>query len=234
MSDQVQRLAHATRSSDSYGRTDGLTKTERDVDGPLAAVDARGRTEIPTIGEMIQTLASPERHQVTRSGERQPIPHFVRNAVWFRDRGLCELCGTHDPIVGPWELDHIIPWSAGGSDDTTNLRVLCQRHNQERSNFVDHGAEGRGRRAATWWCANCYTLVEDEKWWWYEGPYTVCPSHSLASDPSGSACRVARNYWWLFQRDALENWHQRPAITEPTTIAYCAHCDAPALTDMPL
>lgn len=71
------------------------------------------------------------RAKVVRTGERQPIPSLVRSGVYSRDRATCLWCKTADGLV----LDHIVPWSAGGSDDPTNLRLLCNRCNTERSNY---------------------------------------------------------------------------------------------------
>jgi hypothetical protein len=47
----------------------------------------------------------------------------------------CQSCGFEGALRW-FEIDHIVPWSAGGSDDPTNLRLLCRECNQERSNFV--------------------------------------------------------------------------------------------------
>jgi len=73
-----------------------------------------------------------QRHQVVRTGEREPIPRLVRWLVWHRDRGRCQGCGRDDVQL---ELDHVTPWSASGSDDSTNLRLLCRRCNTDRSNY---------------------------------------------------------------------------------------------------
>jgi len=44
----------------------------------------------------------------------------VREAIIKRDGGICAYCG--------WEadqVDHIVPWSYGGSDDGANLVACC-------------------------------------------------------------------------------------------------------------
>lgn len=75
----------------------------------------------------------------------------MRAHIERRDR-VCQLCGTDHPGLHfgaalfnwrglryrehgpfrlppshPWEVDHILPVSAGGTDDPANLRLLCRR-----------------------------------------------------------------------------------------------------------
>ena len=72
-----------------------------------------------------------ERWPVVRSGPRTLIPRDVRVAVYKRDRFRCSFCGETWNLT----LDHIVPWSAGGSDDPSNLRTLCRDCNERRSNY---------------------------------------------------------------------------------------------------
>lgn len=207
------------------GRTDVRTKKlVADVD-QLSVVDARqGDDRMATVGEILTrgVLRTTARHPILRTGDRTPLPGHVRLAVFYRDRGRCELCPTNAEYPDEWECDHIIPWSAGGSDDSTNLRVLCKPHNQQRSNHVD--PLERPRTPVTWWCVNCYS----EEWNTADGIPT-CPTHAPTK------CRVMRAY--QHSRDELATlpaWHQRPRIVETWTIAYCAHCGRTAPTDRPL
>lgn len=71
------------------------------------------------------------RWPVIRSGEREPINRLTRRLIYLRDGHRCCLCDRR----GLLELDHIVPWSAGGADTSENLRSLCGRCNAERSNF---------------------------------------------------------------------------------------------------
>lgn len=71
------------------------------------------------------------RYPRTRNTEREPLPDAFRKVILNRDGFRCRFCGDN----GRLEVDHIIPWSAGGSDKSTNLRTLCYACNQERSNF---------------------------------------------------------------------------------------------------
>lgn len=186
-----------------------------------------------SLADVIATIGQPRRrHPVVRIGQRAEIPAHVRAAVWFRDRGACELCGTREVVNnGPWHLDHIKPWSAGGPDTTDNLRLLCEAHNVERSNYADP-TEDRPRRPATWWCIHCYSDRMEHRWQYSpNGVPLTCPIHESFS------CRVIRGV----ERTRIKTgewptWHEREPIDldGPLAIAYCAHCDAPALTGYPL
>lgn len=218
-------------ATDSHVLTDGRTKKPIAEVDPLTVVTARA-TGIESIGEVLARgiWITDQRHPIVRTGEREPIPSHVRSAVFYRDHGMCELCGNQEIRLGDWHLDHITPWSAGGSDDTTNLRILCERHNMDRSNYVD--PTERPRRAATWWCVNCYTYTEGGSWWLYAGRTVWCSTHR---DPKH--CRVAQGYrrMWELHGEA-QTWHDRPSIDldGPLTPAFCAHCGQVALTDKPL
>lgn len=190
------------------------------------------RDEFVSIGAVLADelpFTTGERHDVIRNGERDEIPSFVRAAVWYRDGGRCKPCGDNFAEGTPLHLDHITPWSAGGSDTTDNLRILCARHNQERSNFVDHA---RPARPATWWCVNCYSREGFN--WRYDSHAVTCQRHRTSN-----RCRVVRRYAQQLSSTATTggeflNWHEREPITHASVLAYCAHCDAPGLTDRPL
>ena len=185
---------------------------------------------------------SGQRWPLLRTGAREPIPAHVRAAVWYRDGGLCAHCASGVPVeFQPWHLDHIIPWSAGGPDDSTNLRVLCERHNLDRSNQFDPFAHAK--IPVTWWCTNCFADIREldddgfpidgpGQWAWAAGRPIRCPLH-LEDE---RRCRVIAAHARHLQRthELMDPWHQRDAITDPTVFAYCAHCDTYALTDMAL
>jgi hypothetical protein len=52
---------------------------------------------------------------------REHIPLQVRLGVYERDGWKCVLCEAANNL----SLDHIWPWSLGGSDDPENLQTLC-------------------------------------------------------------------------------------------------------------
>ncbi|GAB2970155.1 hypothetical protein GCM10027076_03520 [Nocardioides montaniterrae] len=217
------------------GRTDGLrTNLRPDVNHEVVDAGAHTANESwISVGEVLAaglpTVAG-DRHPVIRTGERAEIPGYVRLAIWLRDGGRCKLCGDVEPHDGMLHLDHITPWSAGGPDTSDNLRLLCERHNIERSNYIDHA---RPARPATWWCINCYS--RDGYGWEYDAHTVRCPIHGH------HGCRVTAQY----RRQVLAaaqtgteiiNWHEREPmlLANATTLAYCAHCNAPGMTDQPL
>ena len=62
------------------------------------------------------------------------IPSAVKREVWVRDHGRCVICGATDEL----HFDHDIPYSAGGSSVTAeNIRILCARHNLEKSDRIE-------------------------------------------------------------------------------------------------
>jgi HNH endonuclease len=61
------------------------------------------------------------------------IPTPVKVEVWRRDRGQCVQCGSTKNL----HFDHDIPYSKGGSSLTAaNVRLLCAKHNLEKSDKI--------------------------------------------------------------------------------------------------
>lgn len=79
------------------------------------------------------------RQELIDSGElfgdepkRPPIPREVVDAVYRRDGGRCVYCGSTEDL----QIDHIIPFSKGGSSELANLQLLCRKCNIEKSNKI--------------------------------------------------------------------------------------------------
>lgn len=69
--------------------------------------------------------------------KRVAPPRWARRAVFFREQGHCAACGADltgllDPLPAA-QFDHIVPLSMGGLNDVSNLQLLCQPCNREKS-----------------------------------------------------------------------------------------------------
>jgi 5-methylcytosine-specific restriction endonuclease McrA len=61
---------------------------------------------------------------------------MIKPIILKAQGGRCKLCGTKTPDFRGWELSHIIPLARGGSDDRSNLEVICGNcHAEKRHNL---------------------------------------------------------------------------------------------------
>jgi hypothetical protein len=130
-----------------------VSASDSDEAAPFAAL----------VGDWLTGAEYAERAPIVRSGEREPIPAATRFVVHCRDHWRCAWCAfISDPErrngIQYLEVDHIIPWSAGGSDRSDNLRSLCNVCNTRRSNFVTDSGHARAR-ACVVWCDPCAELL---------------------------------------------------------------------------
>jgi hypothetical protein len=97
-------------------------------------------SSISTIGTTLRAVAAHlegagERLPVIRGNRPGTVDPRIRKAVYRRDGYTCCWCHNHiATCLDPLEIDHIIPWSAGGTNATDNLRTLCALCNTQRSN----------------------------------------------------------------------------------------------------
>ncbi len=64
------------------------------------------------------------------------IPAHIRRAVWKRDHGCCTFmdskskrkCGSKFQV----QFDHVQPFALGGTNEESNIRLLCANHNRWR------------------------------------------------------------------------------------------------------
>jgi 5-methylcytosine-specific restriction endonuclease McrA len=70
---------------------------------------------------------------IDRQQYRRKIPRHVRELVLERDGHACRHCGGSEQLT----MDHVVPWSLGGSDDPSNLQTLCMSCNRAKGATVD-------------------------------------------------------------------------------------------------
>ena len=61
----------------------------------------------------------------------------LRARVWDASNGVCAMCGKQLHPLRDFQVDHIIPRCAGGSDDMDNLRACCYRCNRLKCDTHD-------------------------------------------------------------------------------------------------
>lgn len=84
---------------------------------------------------------------LTERPHRRKFPAYIRGAVYRRAKHRCFYCDLKFPATdksmmglraprnrkGVWlEVDHIVPYSHGGTDDISNIRAACSTCNNSR------------------------------------------------------------------------------------------------------
>lgn len=88
------------------------------------------------------------RRRAARLLARPAIPARLRRRVYAADGYTCIGCGAYYPPHLKWpkmmglQIDHLIPWLAGGLTSLWNSFTLCGRCNRIKSNF---NVDRRGR-----------------------------------------------------------------------------------------
>lgn len=77
----------------------------------------------------MSTIPDPPR---SSKPKRKKISGNVRRSVYERDEYRCVTCGGFEHL----SLDHIVPWSRGGSDDIGNLQTMCRACNSSKRDRV--------------------------------------------------------------------------------------------------
>lgn len=64
-------------------------------------------------------------------------PIWLENAVFYRDKGRCQICGKDlsklFSLEGTVHYDHIVPLAQGGTNEPINFQLLCEECNLEKS-----------------------------------------------------------------------------------------------------
>ncbi len=62
------------------------------------------------------------------------IPSEVKREVWKRDEGKCVICGD----IKNLHFDHDLPFTKGGTSlSSKNVRLLCMKHNLQKSDKIE-------------------------------------------------------------------------------------------------
>lgn len=69
-------------------------------------------------------ISEPKSRSTTEEKPSRYIPLSMRVDVLSRDGYKCVFCGRNSKEVS-LELDHILPFSRGGSNEINNLQTLC-------------------------------------------------------------------------------------------------------------
>ena len=80
--------------------------------------DARARAVLSTLKLSAAGVGS------TATSSRS-IPVTLRFEILRRDNFTCGYCGRRPPDA-VLHVDHVVPWSKGGTNDPANLRTACQ------------------------------------------------------------------------------------------------------------
>lgn len=83
-------------------------------------------------GSLVKAMGATSHAKVGRARSRV-IPSAVKLAVWKRDSGNCDLCGSNIDL----HYDHDIPHSKGGGNTVENIRLLCARCNLRKGARIE-------------------------------------------------------------------------------------------------
>lgn len=94
----------------------------RDIRAAAMRGDREYLKQFPFIGRLTMNDGA--------ANQRPAIPMPVRRRVLAA--GKCAFCGS----VYKLEVDHMVPWSKGGTHDEANLQCLCKKCNRKKYNTL--------------------------------------------------------------------------------------------------
>ena len=96
--------------------------------------DGYGSTVLDAVREAFHKSGCEQEPQKNgASANRRKIPGDVRTMVFERDEYRCVKCGSFKSLA----VDHIHPYSLGGTDDPDNLQTLCRSCNSSKGAKVE-------------------------------------------------------------------------------------------------
>ncbi len=141
------KMTLSSNAQAKLARARELIHTETMAEVFEKALDALIEAKEKSLGKTtIKALPTPpakeEAAYTPKSQNLRYIPAKFKRIIHARSKGQCEYlnpkgtrCGSQKYL----EVDHVVPISAGGKSEITNLRHLCRNHNQYR---VGGGTQG--------------------------------------------------------------------------------------------
>jgi len=122
----------AARGSASEARRDRKTKSARSTARPHEAAPKLPSRHIPAAA-LKESSPARTSHEARPKPRSRRIPAAVRDKVYARDKGRCTYVGRTGKRCGSMQalqIDHIEPFTRGGDNTPSNLRLLCAKHNR--------------------------------------------------------------------------------------------------------
>ncbi|WP_444942725.1 HNH endonuclease [Microbulbifer sp. ZKSA006] len=115
---------------------------------PIKAKRYCARCKVAHAGKCPNAVNGWERMQRQKGTSAQrgygPAWRRLRKPVIARDKGLCQICLLTGVATIGTHVDHITPKSQGGTDELSNLQLLCKPCHQRKTAQEGGGARGRG------------------------------------------------------------------------------------------
>lgn len=142
---------------------DAIWKVNVVLDLPTALGLANNPAEVsglgPIPGPLARTLAAdaqwtrwitdPVTGHLLDMGRRSYVPSdSLRDYIKARDQ-VCRFPGCHQPAAR-CDIDHAIPWDAGGLTNRDNLGALCRRHHRLKTHHNWRISESRADGSCVW------------------------------------------------------------------------------------
>lgn len=86
-------------------------------------------------GKQVGTMPAVPRHSKPRPPEPRYAFTELRDMVYRRDAGQCQYCGEL-VTYADCNIDHVVPWHAGGRSEMSNLVVACQPCNKAKGRAI--------------------------------------------------------------------------------------------------
>lgn len=104
------------------------------INEALRPVNVYGDAKIQRLNKIKINLATS-----VEKVKRKRISTTIRQMVFNRDGGVCQICGKPVSIT-EFTVDHIIPAKRGGTNELSNYRCVCGRCNKWKSDRLDSEA----------------------------------------------------------------------------------------------